>query len=1162
MEKDKNNSNLVLHDDEVEEDILYWEDDLDSEELDNSVVSNDNESYESIDLNYLARTLKNMYKQESDIRFYVFDNFLRQKIGKGYENYIFSYHEEDSEYHHLVCSMYSLSDGLINKIRVHDDSKRKELIKYLTEYVNKNSDLSTEDKAKTIDEEDNDDSIDYSLMKAIVNDIMKVYDQVYAPTFVNKPLGVLTEEGILSIDDKGNPFIIKNDVYSAKRLYSSIYEYTKGYISHFHINKDISADYFNKDGSLSKTYCPLYHAYNIFGWYEENGVMKQEHNWVAFRGRLEKTVIKRVKNVLNASNEKGIDIEKLEDSIKDLMTNVIVILEFDRTKVLSMVYRLGVSTEGYAKYLLSNQKSILKSEVGELVNSSYDVFKVGRLLYAYDIDNYNKEILFSYKLFDKMKKAKVKPTTTNVIIGRKLNGEDFGINFEAQNNIVTSIIAGSGSGKGVVTLNILAYLLACGSPVVYMDYKPDMSSTLWLLERELGVPILSVDAKENRHKFGITPTRLYPYGMNAPKGFDVEDSFWSIVPYLKMVQLACVVASIRSANAQFQGKKIFFIFDELQSLNAHVGEAIKVLEKFIKDNKKDESKAELVEYATKFIKVFKDNLKSAIMDLLKTTGRNGLVGCIVLGQSVNPDDWRFGDQTWKNSPLVTLMTDSNYRLAGAKHRSSKSSYSLDGLKYEGDKFISENRLGYFACHANFVPPSEGKGVTVVKSYLTLNANDVEQAVARDNIADVNPNTFVGGLLNNISDMGLRERIYKEDLLKSDGSVNERIGFAGLMKGIIKDLNNVSDNDALNILKENLSSSYYYIMKIFDYIGLSKRYSSVEEYLFDCAYDSIFTYGELKSGVFQENDALNIGHHENNVSHDVTEDWLNKDTNLSSYDTNNLSETEGVKTSSSIRNALEDEYISPNKVSNYKAVYDKEIYIPINPFNKGTRTGKSTLSTLKSLQIMSDYLLKEIENMFGDLGRITEFEVDNGGLVLNGIAFRPKLSEDIVESLPYDIKLQVENGNVVELFNFQNLYKFKSLRRLMINNIDLAESRVKTELGLGKGNWLLLYKKLPNLVELYIGGILVTEDGKYDTSVKEGYSLREKLIDKLGKRSFFQSSSLFKKVWNNRAIRITANALGWTVALKGATTIAFMLGGWGIVFGALFGYGTYKHFKKK
>ena len=45
------------------------------------------------------------------------------------------------------------------------------------------------------------------------------------------------------------------------------------------------------------------------------------------------------------------------------------------------------------------------------------------------------------------------------------------------------ITAGSGGGKGVLTLNILCGLLALGCPIVYADNKPDMAAMLWRMEK-------------------------------------------------------------------------------------------------------------------------------------------------------------------------------------------------------------------------------------------------------------------------------------------------------------------------------------------------------------------------------------------------------------------------------------------------------------------------------------------------------------------------------------------------------------------------------------------------------------------------------------------------------------------------------------------------------
>lgn len=1159
------------------------------------------------------------------LRQILFEEKLRELAkarGLGFEDLILSSSPSDEGYNTLIVALYPSLEKYLNKAM--NEKNRPILISLLNQALNE---LMEQGSEKVVEKEEleSEPEVDMAVVNAIVNDVMKVYDRLYQPLFINKPMGVLTSQGILSVDKNGKPYLLKSDLSSLKLLYGAFEKFTKGYIKHKDtVYENLNSSFFNSHGDLVYSYCPVYHALNIFGFYEENGEMKQESNWIRFRMKLQQSVTRKIVGALKQV-DKGFDLDTIEGSMKELLTNCIIIQDFDRTKVLAMTYRLGVEKLGidmgaFPNMLVENQKTLLKSEVGELINGSFDNFNIGRVLYAYDADNYNKEILFSYKLFDKMAKSGVKPTTDNLIIGRKLNGEDFGINFSAQNNIVTSIIAGSGSGKGVVTLNILASLLASNAPVVYVDFKPDMAAMLWDLERELGVPIFAVDAKENRHKFGATPVRNPGYGLNAPQGFGFDESFWAIMPYLKTVQLACVAAALRSSDSSLmRDGKLYFIFDELQSMNAQFGEVVKAMEEFIKKNKKDESKADLIKYAEKFLMVFKDNLKSAVTDLLKTSGRNGLVGCIILGQSVNPDDWRFGDQTWKNSPLVRLMTDSNYRLSGAKHKSSKSSYSLDGIKYEGSKFIDDNVMGYFATHANFAPPSDGKAITVVKTYLTLNANDVEQAVPNGDLANPNPNTFVGGLLGNIADMSLRERIYREDLYNPDGTVNERVGFPGLIKAIMNNIHGgtLTEEQLNQDLRETLSRSYKVMMEILQRAGLG-HYATLEDYLYDCSIDSIFTYGELKSGVLNANQAVNAEGSEdwlsgseesvfpsssvvsqqgalvgveNGLTDDDDDDFDYMPDENAPFTENTLGDTSQYKPEHILQsnqqhkpnvvqptnikpshvqhnvptNVENAPYISPSKQSGYDGVYDAQMDLPQNPFNLYGRSNR-TMSVFNSIRMMSQYIMVEILKVVGDYNRVESFEVTNSGLVINNIAFRPRFSKEVIESMPFDIRQQVANGNIVELFHFENLLKFRNLVVLRIDNVRLAEGRVRREIGLSPSrSWDKLFKKFCSLQELYIGGTRIVDElsaKAYDDNGRGGYTLTETLRKAYNIPKTLFSNSVMERVWDSRPVRVTTGAVGWTLGVKAVTVAATMFGFWGLLFGAFAGYGAYREFKNR
>ena len=54
--------------------------------------------------------------------------------------------------------------------------------------------------------------------------------------------------------------------------------------------------------------------------------------------------------------------------------------------------------------------------------------------------------------------------------------------------------------------------------------------------------------------------------------------------------------------------------------------------------------------------------------------------------------------------------------------------------------------------------------------------------------------------------------------------------------------------------------------------------------------------------------------------------------------------------------------------------------------------------------------------------------------------------------------------------------------------------------------------------------------------------------------------MLEKVWDSRPVRIMANSLGWTFAIRASFLMASMFGPWGLVFGAFAMAGAYKEIK--
>lgn len=93
-----------------------------------------------------------------------------------------------------------------------------------------------------------------------------------------------------------------------------------------------------------------------------------------------------------------------------------------------------------------------------------------------------------------------------VVIGKTLAGELVKFNLGSNAKFVTSIYAGSRSGKGVTTLSILAAIMASGIGICYLDCKPDMANCFWDIEARAA----------KRGRIGETD-HVYSYDVNADK---------------------------------------------------------------------------------------------------------------------------------------------------------------------------------------------------------------------------------------------------------------------------------------------------------------------------------------------------------------------------------------------------------------------------------------------------------------------------------------------------------------------------------------------------------------------------------------------------------------------------------------------------------------------
>ena len=116
----------------------------------------------------------------------------------------------------------------------------------------------------------------------------------------------------------------------------------------------------------------------------------------------------------------------------------------------------------------------------------------------YNDKAYYQDALFAYQVVDKLHEQGIKPALDNVMLGKDLNGNFLTWNFKDPNNSAVAIYGAKGSGKGVMTLNLISSALADGCYLMYMDAKPDTAKALVDVAWSNGKEVFAFNGKEVR----------------------------------------------------------------------------------------------------------------------------------------------------------------------------------------------------------------------------------------------------------------------------------------------------------------------------------------------------------------------------------------------------------------------------------------------------------------------------------------------------------------------------------------------------------------------------------------------------------------------------------------------------------------------------------------
>ena len=621
---------------------------------------------------------------------------------------------------------------------------------------------------------------------------------------------------------------------------------------------------------------------------------------------------------LNLSKNKD-DLEKellrIERDLKVYLSSVknknpanyLKVYEILKKKVLSCLLVLDVN-----KHTIQLRSSLLENrEVTEYFNGLKEVQKsvivgaeIPRLLanqvndkaksvqnmtIIYSDTKFQQEVLFAHTLYEGP--SAIEPRIDKPVVGVKLDGSPFIKNvFE---EMYTAILAGARSGKGTLTMSLLAPLLSEGCPIYYLDYKPDIASLFWDLEKKYkengkDVHFLAIDGLAQSSSFIQGEVSVNPRGivknefgeitniLNVPNLNNSAIDF-KLIRYYKFLQLLFLAGELQANYGLTPTIKQNYVFiDEITRLSsALVGFHTNVNQMLaLKDKDSLDS-----QWGTK--------LANVIMDVDKDT--NGLKTMpqnqhnfkfIMIGQTYDtrnrgswgsPDDTLAvdfstiggGKLTKQNTFIFRFLSKCGSWLSGREQNAIVQSLSAD------ERNIA-NKTGSFIYHkspivmgnASVSKETNVESGELFRSYFALVRNDISNNI--EDLIEANNNGTLTQYLQDNEKIGYTNQFlfnrnkdfrdafesisYMYDL--NTGTSIQGVGFDGLFEEIatIKGLDIYSDE-----FIEKLNAPYDRLKYILDVAGIfdeHPEYDSVESYLYDCGIDGLYTKKELSSRFIQ------------------------------------------------------------------------------------------------------------------------------------------------------------------------------------------------------------------------------------------------------------------------------------------------------------------------
>ena len=650
----------------------------------------------------------------------------------------------------------------------------------------------------------------------IVNSIMDSYKDLYEAGYaLISPVGILTNVGIIRSTTDSNQVKTTGDAVTDIKLYNKILELTGDQYTYFSQHNDD----FDINLAMSMKQ-PLiltdFHIRNIFGHLNFCTGKYSLRKYITKHNIDNKSTTKMVKysdmkgyirqcvedifyesytklGITDQISKEAIDtVENINLVISRCLKNVIVVAE--RKQNINTRLKICSDRELNIEYIKSELTKSLNigtssgvsiKSMGEPRNGVYDINIV------YNEKSYSQDALFAYQVLDILKEQNIRPSWDNVILGKKDNGNIMTYNFKSTQNPIYGLYAGSRSGKGVMTLNLLASAMADGCKIFYVDGKPEMSCVLADLAWKSGVDTFAFNGLDVNGNFGLenrgnsirTIDRFYSRSDIPDNIFKTEDdinTFMMTVHYLRGLEVTIKMAKERMDKCS-PDDWIVAVFDECEQFAAQESLINSLMDKAYEKRKKaidpnDPKGTKKINITKDPAAIFIDNyrewterLQSEFTTCVKSAFGKGNMTVFFVWQSS-----KFPNNFVRTSTLASMVESTRSKMIkilgkGAVEQGGSTDFgnatTLKDMKWYDERF-SGKQGGYFAIGNKITG-----NMTVFRPFNVY--------------SDANNKDLI---LTNAKDAGLTEQDLYGVSLNPDGTVIQEIGFEGYVTKLLQRFN--------------------------------------------------------------------------------------------------------------------------------------------------------------------------------------------------------------------------------------------------------------------------------------------------------------------------------------------------------------------------------------